>query len=98
VHAVAGTKDARLSVRQAYDAIAADYDAQVRGVHYLLQTQQEDGSWYVKTRALAFQPYFEADFPYGFDQWISAAGTSWATMALALAAPPSTSAAVAQLR
>jgi SAM-dependent methyltransferase len=31
VHAVAGTKDARLSVRLAYDAIAAGYDEQVRG-------------------------------------------------------------------
>jgi len=31
VHAVAGTKDARLSVSAAYDAIAAGYDEQVRG-------------------------------------------------------------------
>jgi SAM-dependent methyltransferase len=31
VHAVAGPKDARLSVRLAYDAIAAGYDEQVRG-------------------------------------------------------------------
>jgi ankyrin repeat protein len=58
-----------------------------RGIHFLLGTQRDDGSWYVKTRALAFQPYFDAGFPYQFDQWISAAGTSWATMALALAAP-----------
>jgi len=54
-----------------------------RGIQFLLKTQQQDGSWYVRTRALGFQPYFEAEFPYGFDQWISAAGTSWATMALA---------------
>ena len=56
-----------------------------RGVQFLLKTQQEDGSWYVRTRALGFQPYFDTAFPYGFDQWISAAGTSWATMALAAA-------------
>ena len=31
VHAVARTKDARLSVTAAYDAIAAGYDEQVRG-------------------------------------------------------------------
>jgi hypothetical protein len=37
---------------------------------------------------MAFQPYFDAGFPHGFDQWISAAGSSWATMALALASPP----------
>jgi ankyrin repeat protein len=58
-----------------------------RGVQFLLKTQQEDGSWYVRTRALGFQPYFDAGFPYGHDQWISAAGTSWATMALANASP-----------
>jgi ankyrin repeat protein len=59
-----------------------------RGIRYLLSTQQDDGSWYVKTRALAFQPYFDNGFPYGFDQWISSAGSSWATMALSLASPP----------
>ncbi|MGO9255251.1 MAG: ankyrin repeat domain-containing protein [Bryobacteraceae bacterium] len=56
-----------------------------RAVKFLLNTQQEDGSWYVRTRAMAFQPYFDAGFPHGFDQWISAAGTSWATMALSQA-------------
>ncbi|HVV72422.1 MAG TPA: hypothetical protein VHI52_13145, partial [Verrucomicrobiae bacterium] len=58
-----------------------------RGVHYLLTAQQEDGSWFTKTRALAFQPYFDAGFPHGYDQWMSAAGTSWAAMALTLALP-----------
>ncbi len=58
-----------------------------RGVKFLLATQQEDGSWYTKTRALAFQPYFDSGFPHGYDQWMSAAGTSWATMALTLALP-----------
>jgi hypothetical protein len=62
-------------------------------VQYLLSTQQEDGSWYVRTRAMGFQPYFDAGFPHGFDQWISAAGTSWATMALAQATPAKTVAA-----
>jgi ankyrin repeat protein len=56
-------------------------------VRFLLNTQQEDGSWYVHTRAMAFQPYFDAGFPHGFNQWISAAGTSWATIALAQAYP-----------
>jgi ankyrin repeat protein len=60
-----------------------------RAVKYLLSTQQEDGSWYVKTRAMAFQPYFDAGFPHGFDQWISAAGTSWATIALSQSSQPS---------
>jgi ankyrin repeat protein len=61
-----------------------------RGVRFLLKTQQEDGSWYVKSRAMAFQPYFDGGFPHGFDQWISTAGTNWATMALLLASPPRT--------
>jgi hypothetical protein len=61
-----------------------------RAVKFLLDTQNEDGSWYVRTRAMAFQPYFDAGFPHGFDQWISAAGTSWATLALAQASPART--------
>jgi hypothetical protein len=58
-----------------------------KGVQYLLKTQLEDGSWFVRTRAAGFQPYFDNGFPHGHDQWISAAGTSFATMALSLAAP-----------
>ena len=58
-----------------------------RGVRHLMQTQLEDGSWYMKTRVLAFQPYFDSGTPHGYDQWISNAGTSWAAMALTLASP-----------
>jgi hypothetical protein len=56
----------------------------IRGIEFLIKTQLEDGSWYVKSRALPIQPYFESGFPYGVDQWISAAATNWAAMALAL--------------
>jgi len=58
-----------------------------RGVDYLLRTQQKDGSWYVKSRAMKIQPYFETGFPYDHDQWISETGTAWAVMALTFAAP-----------
>jgi hypothetical protein len=58
-----------------------------RGVEYLLRTQRDDGSWYVKSRAMKIQPYFESGFPYGHDQWISSTATAWAAMALSLAAP-----------
>ncbi|HXJ38940.1 MAG TPA: hypothetical protein VNH18_06650, partial [Bryobacteraceae bacterium] len=68
-----------------------------RGVKYLLESQQEDGSWYVKTRALAFQPGFDAGFPHGTDQFMSAAGTSWASMALALTLPESGPATASRL-
>ncbi len=53
-----------------------------RGIRYLLNTQLADGSWYVRTRAPAIQPYFDSDFPHGPDQFISAAATNWAAMAL----------------
>ena len=58
-----------------------------RGVVYLLRTQFPDGSWLVRTRTFPFQRYKESGFPHGKDQWISAAGTSWAAMALSLALP-----------
>lgn len=56
-----------------------------RGVQFLLNTQFADGSWFVRTRAIPLQPPLEIGFPHGKDQWISAAGTNWATMALARA-------------
>jgi hypothetical protein len=54
-----------------------------RGVQYLLRTQLPDGSWFVQSRTLAFQPYQETGFPHGRSQFISAAATSWAAIALA---------------
>jgi hypothetical protein len=61
-----------------------------RGVEYLLRTQQEDGSWYVKSRAMKIQPYFEGGFPHGHDQWISSAATAWAVIGLSYSAPERT--------
>lgn len=58
-----------------------------RGVTFLLRTRLDDGSWHVKTRAAGFQPYFQSGFRHEHDQWISAAGTAWATMGLAYAIP-----------
>ena len=56
-----------------------------KGVKYLLSTQHADGSWFVRSRAPKFQPYFESGFPYGHDQWISQMATGWAAAALTLA-------------
>jgi len=57
-----------------------------RGIQFLLNSQFEDGSWLVKTRAMRIQPHYESGFPHGMDQFISAAGTNWASTALAMAA------------
>ena len=46
-----------------------------------VRAQAADGSWYVRSRAPKFQPYFQSGFPHDHDQWISAAATSWATAA-----------------
>ena len=59
-----------------------------KGVDFLLNSQAADGSWHVKSRSIWIQPYFEGGFPYDHDQWISAAGTAWASMALSLTAEP----------
>jgi ankyrin repeat protein len=53
-----------------------------RGVDYLLRTQEADGSWLVPKRAAASNEYFESGFPHGKFQFISYAGSCWATMAL----------------
>ncbi len=74
--------------------MAASDAAYARGVRFLLNTQQADGSWYVRTRAMAFQPFFEGGFPHAADQFISAAGSGWAALALLNAAearPPAAS-------
>lgn len=58
-----------------------------RGASFLMRTQFPDGSWLARTRTFPVQPLKESGFPHGKHQWISAAGTSWAAMALALALP-----------
>jgi ankyrin repeat protein len=63
-----------------------------RGAQFLMNTQMEDGSWYVRSRTpMPFQPYFDSGFPFGHDQFISAAATNWAAMALAPLAHGTTS-------
>jgi N-acyl-D-amino-acid deacylase len=62
-------------------------DVYRRGVGFLLRTQFPDGSWLVRTRTFPLQPPRDSGFPHGKHQWISAAGTSWAAMALSLSMP-----------
>jgi ankyrin repeat protein len=75
------TGQALVALREA-GVLAVTSPAYARGVRLLLNTQLPDGSWHVRTRSIPVQAYFESDFPHGEDQWISAAATNWATMAL----------------
>jgi hypothetical protein len=61
-----------------------------QGLRFLLGTQYDDGSWHVVSRAYPFQPTMNSGFPHGRDSWISAAGTSWAVLAMTEALPPGT--------
>jgi N-acyl-D-amino-acid deacylase len=54
-----------------------------RGVDYLLKTQRDDGSWFVKSRSKPIQVYFDNGDPHGRDQFISTPATCWALAALA---------------
>jgi len=62
-------------------------EAYLRGVRFLLQTQYQDGAWLVKTRSYPTQPYYESGYPFGRNQWISAAGADWAALAIAQTLP-----------
>ena len=67
--------------------IAVDAPAFRRGVDFLLRTQLASGSWHVPTRCFPVVPFSNSGFPHGRSQFISAAATCWATMALALTIP-----------
>jgi ankyrin repeat protein len=67
--------------------VPATDDAYRKGVAFLLSTQYPDGTWLVKTHSFPVQRYFESGFPYGRHQWISTAGTSWASLAIAQTLP-----------
>jgi hypothetical protein len=65
--------------------LSPDHPAYARGVAFLIHTQQPDGSWWVKSRSIPFQPYYEGGFPHGKNQFISSAASGWATTALVYA-------------
>ncbi len=59
-----------------------------RGLAWLLRTQDLTGAWIVETRAYPIQPFIDSDFPpYDENQFISAAATNWASLALLEALP-----------
>ena len=53
-----------------------------RGVRFLLDTQFEDGSWYVRSRSIPFQPYLNRVFRTARISGFPLAATNWAVMAL----------------
>lgn len=57
----------------------------VRGAKYLLDAQQPDGSWHVKSRSKPVQVWFDNGDPHGKDQFISTTATAWAVAALSQA-------------
>ena len=63
-------------------SVAAKDEHYRRGVDFLLRTQFANGSWRVPSRTWPVLPHFDSGFPHGKDQWISAAGTAWAAIAL----------------
>ncbi|MFN7805054.1 MAG: hypothetical protein ACK5TO_13615, partial [Planctomycetaceae bacterium] len=58
-------------------------DAIQRGLAFLRQSQQPDGSWQVATRATPVQVFFDNGDPGGKSQFISMMATGWATAVLA---------------
>lgn len=65
---------------------APSHESVARGIAFLQRTQTANGTWHVRRRAIPFQPPMPSGFPHGADSWISAAGTSWAVLALTMVA------------
>src|SRR3954447_23814599 len=71
-----------------------------RGLRFLLESQEDDGTWHVARRAFPFQPTMNSGFPHHRNSWISAAATSWSVLALTQVLPVGSASdkpAVAQL-
>ena len=77
-----GTGQALYALSEAV-GMGLEVHAYRRGLAFLVRTQLGDGSWFVRRRAIPFQPTMNPVFPHGRDGWLSATGTSWAVLALA---------------
>jgi ankyrin repeat protein len=71
-----------LCALQETGTLSVEEPAYRRGVEYLLQAQLADGTWFVPTRCFPVLEFTTSGFPHGRSQFISAAATCWATMAL----------------
>src|SRR5262245_52711790 len=70
--------------------VPASDPAWQRGLRFLLERQEGDGTWHVARRTFPFQPTMKSGFPHYRDAWLSAAATSWAVTALTRALPVAT--------
>ncbi len=74
-----------LSLSGTADAANASYQ---NGIAYLLRTQDKEGAWTMVTRSNPIQPFVNTQFPpYDDNQFISAAASNWAVLALASSLP-----------
>jgi ankyrin repeat protein len=85
------TGEALYALNQAGVPVSAP--AWQKGLKFLVSTQARDGTWRVRTRMISpaevSPEYFTTGFPYGKDEFLSYAGSCWATMALMSALPES---------
>ena len=58
-----------------------------KSVQWLLRSQLADGSWFVPAKTTPVQPHIETGYPHGANQFASAGGSNWATMALLFTLP-----------
>jgi N-acyl-D-amino-acid deacylase len=81
------TATALVSLRRA--GLATTDKAHQQGIKYLLESQRDNGAWFVQTRSKPLQKYFDNGDHGGKSQFISFAATNWAVLALLEDSPAS---------
>ncbi len=74
------TATALVTLRRA--GLATTEKAHQKGVKYLIDSQLDDGAWFVQTRSKPLQKFFDNGDHGGKSQFISFAATNWAVVAL----------------
>lgn len=74
------TATALMTLRRA--GLATTEKAHQKGVKFLLDSQLDDGAWFVQTRSKPLQKFFDNGDHGGKSQFISFAATNWAVLAV----------------